>query len=244
MLLEYLPGRLHEIPLRHTSNNKPYLSSWLAMACFCFWSSIMFVSLAVSYIEYRSLTRYRTGVETIHDLILQNSVELLSIFAATFILVFLYILIHQIYELSHYYLAGFQFYYFLVSYLVVSYIQRDITYEVLVSVFALLPIQQGLIMTILLTFTGRAIHPDTISDSFRNIRIHFENWWRLARLGMTGILSISIGAAITITISDGSKLPISILLGNLFLSAIPGTLFVVVMVQKIYWFNNIAREKD
>ena len=201
--------------------------------------------------------KYTSNSETVRDIFVQNSSEFLLIFFSIFVIVFIYLIMFYIMDFGNYYLALFQFYYFFIGFLMICYIQRDIIFYPLVSEFMLLPIQQGLVMTVLLAFSGRAIDPSSNPDSsgsnssdsdlinfnsFESTQFHFESWWRLARLGMTGILSISIGAAITITISDGSTLSVPILLANVFLSAVPGTLFVVVMVKKVYWFNRNVRD--
>ena len=244
-------NRISTKPYYHTNDDNPLILSWVAITCFCLWSSIMYISLSVSYIKYENLEKYASDSETVREIFVQNGLEFLLIFISIFIIVFLYLIAFHIMNFGNYYLALFQFYYFLIGFLTICYIQRDIIFYPLVSEFMLLPIQQGLVMTVLLAFSGRAIDPSSNSDSsssdlinfnsFESTQFHFENWWRLARLGMTGILSISIGAAITITISDSSTLSVPILLANIFLSAIPGTLFVVIMVKKVYWFNRNVR---
>ena len=230
------------MPYYSFSNEKPYISSWLAVLSFCLFSSIMYISLSISYILYSDLDPYVSNSDTMQNLISQNFTEFTLLFMSTFTLVFLFLFIYHKTNFGTYYLALFQFYYYFITFGVVCFLRSEYSFSILVSEFMLLQIQQGLIMTVLLTFTGREIDPIGDSVSLEHAKFHFENWWRLARLGMTGILSISIGAAITVTVSDSSMLTVSTLLANLFLSSIPGTVFLVVIIQKMYWINNISEK--
>lgn len=247
MLIKHLSEGPFGMPYYHISEDKPYILSWFAITCFCLWSSVMFISISVTYGKYRELYRYSFNNKSIQGVFAQNSTELFSIFVFIFFLVLLFLIAFHLFELGNYWLASFLFYYFILAFIVICYIEKKFIFHLLVSEFMLLPIQQGLVMTVFLTFSGRAINPssnpeETEFESFESIQYHFENWWKLARLGMTGIISISIGVAITITISDSSTLSVSTLLANVFLSSIPFTLFVVIIVQKIYWFNEEARD--
>lgn len=206
---------------------EPYTASPAAIAAFGFWGGLMQWGLARSYARVESLAPADGAFA--------------AVFAVTAVLFAAWLAARHRFELPLAYAGSFQFLYVAVTVSVAWWLRGAVRPHVAFDPFMLLPVEQGLIMTALAAFAGRALAPEEMRDWTRaHLEFHFANWWRLFQLGLTGIISIGVGASIAIILESDASVPIEVLLGNVFAATVPGIALVLVAVQKIRAVNSIA----
>lgn len=227
---------LTSIPLIQTQDNKPYSTSWLTILTFGGYSAVMMVLVIVTAAQFGSRLNFG-GVPQLTFLWI--------IYTLTFSFLSLVLQIPTQETGDMYYenfisqsVPGLMMMAYFSIYLISLYLlDGDFVFiSILDSPLTIIVAVEAMILGVLFVLLTRPVRPEIpsqIDETVRFLEHYFSMWWKMMRLLVAIILSISIGVAITIFISnEGDTLTLAPLVAHLMVSLIPATLIIAYMVMK------------